>query len=90
VSRDTVRIPLPTKVNRYNPKGPNLPEEIRKVSRRELDVLEEVLVIEIEDALDREVPPHLRARGHIGGRVKSASLKTLRRSANPVERRAAA
>lgn len=92
VTRDTVRIPMPTKLNQYNPKGPNLPEEVRRISRSELNVLQENLVIWIEQELNREVPAHLRNKGFTGGTVKSLSLKTFRgkRNANPVERRKAA
>jgi hypothetical protein len=91
-TRDTVTIPLPTKVNRYNPKGPNLPEEIRSVSRSEIAVLEENLVLFIEDELDREVPAHLRNRGEIGGRVERLRIRGVRggqRIVNPLTRRAA-
>lgn len=92
VTRDTVRIPMPTKLNQYNPKGPNMPEEVRKVSRAELDVLQENLVIWIEDELNAEVPAHLRNRGFIGGKVKRLKLTGFRqrKSANPVERQKAA
>lgn len=91
-TRDTVRIPMPTKLNRYNPKGPNLPEEVRRASRAELNVLQENLVIDIEDELEKEVPAHLRNRGFTGGRVKRLKLTGFRPkpSANPVERRQAA
>ena len=90
VTRDKVRIGLPTKLNKYNPKGPNMAEEVRHVTRRELDTLQENLVIDIEDELDKEVPEQLRNRGEIGGRVKRLRLKQFRQSANPVERRKAA
>lgn len=90
VTRDSVTIPLPRKFNLYNPKGPNMADEVRAVSSAELRQLEENLVIYIEDELDKEVPAHLRNRGEIGGRVKSLELKRFRPSGNPVTRRAAA
>lgn len=92
VTRDTVRIPMPTKLNRYNPAGPNLPEEVRKVSRAELNTLQENLVLWLENELNREVPSHLRARGFVGGQVVRAKLTNFRKrpSGNPVERRKAA
>ncbi len=88
VTRDSVTIPLPRKFNRYNPKGPNMSEEIRAVSRSEIRALEQNLVIDIEAELDKEVPAHMRNRGYIGGRVKSLSLKRFRRS--PIVRGSAA
>lgn len=92
VTRDTVRIPMPTKLNRYNPKGPVMPDEVRKVSRAELNLLQDNLVIDIEDELDKAVPVHLRNRGIVGGRVKRLRLTNFRPkpSADPVERRKAA
>jgi hypothetical protein len=54
VTRDSVTIPLPTKFNLYNPKGPNMADEVRAVSKQELSILEENLVINIErDAVRR-------------------------------------
>lgn len=91
VTRDTVRIPMPTKLNRYNPAGPTLPEEVRRVSRAELNTLQAHLVTWIEDEINSEVPSHLRQRGFTGGQVVRAKLTNFRRpSANPVERRKAA
>lgn len=93
VTRDTVRIPMPTRINQFvSPYGVKPAEEIRRVSRAELNVLQDNLVLWIEDELSREVPVHLRNKGFTGGRVKSLGLKTFRgkRNANPVERRKAA
>lgn len=87
VTRDKVTIPLPRKFNRSNPKGPRMSEEIRAVSRAELQLLEENLVWYIDEELDAAVPPHLRNRGYIGGR---ASGVRFRKSGNPATRRAAA
>jgi hypothetical protein len=92
VTRDSVTIPMPRKFNQYNPKGPNMSEEVRTVSTGELRQLEENLVLYIEEELDRAVPVHLRNRGEIGGRVESLELKTFRpfRTFSPAQRRAAA
>lgn len=90
VTETSVTVPLPRKYNRYNPKGPNMSEEVRAVSQAELRILEGNLVMGIEDELDAEVPPHLRNQGYIGGRVKSLKLRQFRPSGNPVVRRAAA
>lgn len=91
-TRDTVRIPMPTKLNRYNPKGPNLPDEVRRVSRAELNILQDNLVFWIEEELNREVPQHLRNQGYTGGQVRSLKLSGFRpqRSADPVQQRHAA
>jgi hypothetical protein len=92
VTRDTVTIPLPTKLNRYNPKGPNMAEEVRAVSRAEIGDLEDALVVFIPQELDRAVPPHLRNRGETGGRVKSLRLIGSRnqRIVEPIPARRAA
>lgn len=92
-TRDKVTIPMPTNINQYKPKGGvDIGEEIRKVSRSELNTLQDNLVFLIEDELDKEVPANLRNRGFSGGRVQSLKLSNFRPkpSANPVERRAAA
>jgi hypothetical protein len=92
VTRSAVTIPLPTKFNRYNPKGPNMAEEIRAVSRAEIPQLEENLVVYIDEELDRAVPAHLRNRGFIGGRVSRLKLigTSRQRIVEPIARRKAA
>lgn len=93
VTRDTVRIPMPTRINQFVSRyGIKPADEIKRVSRAELDVLQENLVVWIEGELNSEVPAHLRNQGFTGGSVKRLSIKTFRgkRNANPVERRKAA
>ncbi|MGD9632544.1 MAG: hypothetical protein AB7G28_22775 [Pirellulales bacterium] len=92
VSRDTLRIPMPTKLNRYNPAGPNMADEVRAVSKDELRQLSDALVIFIEDELDKQVPPQARNRGEIGGRVRKLELRIFKPSRGvyaPAQRRAA-
>lgn len=86
-TRDKVTIPLPTKFNLYNPKGPRMVDEVRHVTAAELRQLEGVLVQAINDELDKQVPAHLRNRGEIGGRVESLRLSPLRggRGGNPAD-----
>lgn len=74
-TRDKLTIRLPTKFNRYNPKGPNMAEEIRAVSPGELKELQDVLVAYIDEELDNEVAPGDRNRGYSGGHVKKLSLR---------------
>ena len=83
VTRDSVTIPLPRKFNLYNPQGPNMSEEVRAVSRAELRILEENLVLLIDEELDRAVPAHLRNRGEIGGRVSSLRLRPFHTRPTP-------
>lgn len=104
VTRDSVSIPMPTKLNQYNPEGPKLPDEVRRVSRAELNILQENMVLWIEQELNNEVPAHLRNQGFLGGGTASVKMVRYRgprnttlplnrpanSSANPVERRKAA
>jgi hypothetical protein len=90
VTRDSVTIPMPRKFNRYNPRGPNMAEEVRAVSRAEIQILEDRLVMFIDDELAREVKPEDQGANP---RVQSLRLHGMRggqRIVNPVARRSAA
>ena len=91
-TRDSVTVPLPRKLNRYNPAGPNLSQEVRAVSRDEIRQLEQALVAFIHAELDRQVPAHQRNRGFVGGRVESLQIRGSRahRVIEPIARRRAA
>lgn len=92
-TRDKVTIPMPTNINQYKPNsGISIVDEIRKISRAELNILQDNLVVLINEELDKEVPANLRNRGFSGGHVQSLKLTNFRAkpNANPVERRAAA
>lgn len=82
-SRDKITIRLPQKFNLHNPKGPNMPKELRAVSRNELRAMEEFLVVAIESELDGAVPRGKRNRGYIGGRVGRINLAPHRPSSMP-------
>lgn len=90
-TRDSVTIPLPRKFNRYNPKGPNMSEEVRAVSRPELRTLEAVLVQEIDAELQAAVPPEHRgsARPRVS-RLRLGNRGGGQRITNPVAGRLAA
>lgn len=92
-SRDKITIRLPQKFNLHNPKGPNMPKELRAVSNRELRAMEEFMVFAIEAQLDAAVPAMQRNRGYIGGRVGKLGLTPHRsgtlRMTTPVARRKA-
>lgn len=81
-TRDTLTIPL----NAPHATRPEQVEEIRTVTRNELNQMKEALVGFIQEELDAEVPAADRNKGVIGGRVKSLSFKNF----NPIVRRAAA
>lgn len=79
VTRHSVTIPLPRKFNRYNPKGPNMSEEVRHVSPAELRVLADNLVLLADAELANEVPAHLRIPGALKPQVKSLRLRNTQR-----------
>lgn len=89
VTRDSVTIPLPRKFNRYNPKGPNMSEEVRAVSRGEIPILERVLVQSIDEQLAAAVPPDAQGATPRVSRLRLHSYRYGPRIVNPVRRIAA-
>lgn len=90
VTREKLTIPLPRKFNRSNPKGPKMSEEVRSVSRAEVKVLEENLVLYINDQLARVAQPTEGTVGPRVGRLKISGIRGGQRIVNPVVRRSAA
>lgn len=90
VTRDKLTIPLPRKFNRSNPRGPKMSDEVRAVSRAEVKVLEENLVLYINDELARIAQPTEGTVGPRVGRLKISGLRGGQRIVNPVARRTAA
>lgn len=52
-TRDKLIIPLPTKFNLHNPKGPRLPDEVRAVTHAELQQMQDLLVEGIDFELNQ-------------------------------------
>lgn len=83
-TRDKLIIRLPTKANLYNPKGPNMAEEIRAVSPGELKEMQDVLVAYIDEELDNEVAPGDRNKGTNAHVARLALRKGSIHSPGPV------